>query len=301
MDVKIEWLEAFRQTAETKSLTKASEILHISQPALSKQIRTLEDELGAQLLVRSSTGVTLTQSGQILLERSKKIMNELNDLRREIALTQDEGKVDLVIGSWPSVATIFLPNHMAANQQEDTKMAFKIRVFYSFFDLIKNIETGTIDAALFDDRGVQHHFHSTLVFKENFFLFVNANHPLFGHKEKVFFHEIKDDPFVMLPEGCDVRMLVEKEFSTRGETLHIALEIELGQSILGFVQANLGITILPEIFINQTNDTIKAIPITDFGLTRQISVVTREKSISKQLLTLFNTSSKPNEHLSVHP
>lgn len=76
MDVKIEWLEAFRQTAETKSLTKASEILHISQPALSKQIRNLEDELGTQLLMRSSTGVTLTQPGLILLERSKKIMND---------------------------------------------------------------------------------------------------------------------------------------------------------------------------------------------------------------------------------
>jgi DNA-binding transcriptional LysR family regulator len=289
MDVKIEWLEAFRQTAETKSLTKASEILHISQPALSKQIRNLEDELGTQLLMRSSTGVTLTQPGLILLERSKKIMNDLNEMRKEITLSQDEGKDDLIIGSWPSIATIFLPDRMAANQQ--AKRAFKVRVFYSFFDLLKNIENGTIDAALFDDRGVQHNFHTTPVFKEKFFLFANLNHPVYGNKEKVTFDEIKDDLFVMLPEGCDVRMLVEKEFSTRDETLHIALEIELGQSILGFVHANLGIAILPEIFIIQAKATMKAIPITDFGLTRQISVITREESTSKQLLTLFNPNS----------
>lgn len=105
--MKIEWLEAFQQTAETKSLTKASEILHISQPALSKQIRNLEDELGTQLLMRSSTGVTLTQTGLILLERSKKIMNDLNEMRKEITLSQDVGKDDLIIGSWPSIATIF--------------------------------------------------------------------------------------------------------------------------------------------------------------------------------------------------
>jgi DNA-binding transcriptional LysR family regulator len=88
MEVKIEWLEAFLQTTELKSLTKASECLHISQPALSKKIRNLEDELGAQLLIRSSSGVTLTPSGQILLERSKKIfVNQTSDAIKTIPIT----------------------------------------------------------------------------------------------------------------------------------------------------------------------------------------------------------------------
>jgi LysR family transcriptional activator of glutamate synthase operon len=81
MNMKIEWLESFMQTTEKKSLTKASEALHMSQPALSKQIRNLEDELGAKLLIRSTTGVALTPSGQILFERNKTIINEMNTVR----------------------------------------------------------------------------------------------------------------------------------------------------------------------------------------------------------------------------
>lgn len=287
--MKIEWLEAFQQTVELKSLTKASEVLHMSQPALSKQIRNLEDELGAKLLTRSTIGVTLTESGQVLRERGKRIIDEVNALRREIALSQDGGMADLVIGSWPSIATIYLPSRIAGRKQSDTHLNIKMRVFYSFYDLLTNMENGTIHAALFDDSEVKHPFYSTPIFTEKFLLFVNAHHPVYGNKEQVTFEEVKDETFVMLPEGCDVRMLVEKEFSTRGENLHVALEVELGQSILGFIEANLGIAILPEIFVHQIRDTVKAVPISDFGLTRQISAVTRDESASKQLLALFNS------------
>ncbi|SFJ70649.1 DNA-binding transcriptional regulator, LysR family [Paenibacillus sp. UNC496MF] len=287
--MRMEWLEAFRQTAETKSLTKASESLHISQPALSKQIRNLETELGAQLLTRSSVGVSLTPAGQILLERSKVIANEMNAMKREIALMQDEGKVDLTIGSWPSVATIFLPARIAGNRQATTKLEIKIRVFYCFHDFLTHLDNGILDAAFFDDRGVKHAYHSTPAFTEPFFLFVNNNHPLYGSRDEVSFDEIKQETFVMLPDGCDVRMLVEEAFAARGEQLNVALEIELGQSILGFIHANLGISILPAIFINQMKPTMKAIPIQDFESHRQISVITRDESVSKRLLGfIFN-------------
>ncbi|MFC5451247.1 LysR family transcriptional regulator [Paenibacillus aestuarii] len=286
--MKTEWLEAFLQTVELKSLTKASEMLHVSQPALSKQIRNLENELGTQLLIRSTIGVTLTPSGEILHESSKRIMSEVNTMKREIALA--EGKqVHLTIGSWPSIAALYLPQRIAGNKLTDTHSAYKIRVFYSFFDMLKSLETGTIDAALFDDRGVKHDFLASLLFTEAFLLFVNVNHPLYGNRQEVTFAEIANEAFVMLPEGCDVRMLVDHAFAAKGKKLHISFEIELGQSILGFIQANLGIAILPEIFVQQTNETVKAIPISDFGLTRQISAITREQSASKQLLTLFDS------------
>ncbi|REE94357.1 regulatory helix-turn-helix LysR family protein [Paenibacillus taihuensis] len=121
--MKTESLEAFLQTVELRSLTKASEVLHISQPALSKQIRNLEDELGTQLFIRSTTGVTLTATGTILFERSKRIMEEFNTLRREIAL-QEGTRLQLTIGSWPSVATVYLPTRIAGHKQKDVLLEY---------------------------------------------------------------------------------------------------------------------------------------------------------------------------------
>jgi LysR family transcriptional activator of glutamate synthase operon len=93
----------------------------------------------------------------------------------------------------------------------------------------------------------------------------------------------------MFTEGVDVRKLIDETFSARGEKLKISIEIELGESILGFINSNLGISILPEIFIKQKKDTIKAIPISDFHTIRQVSIITREESVSQQLLSfIFN-------------
>lgn len=288
--MKIEWLEAFQKTVETRSLTKASEFLHISQPALSKQIRNLEIELGTTLLMRSSVGVSLTPAGQILFNRSKNIINEVNAMKREIILSQEKEEAFLTIGSWPSVATVYLPYHIAQNKRLKNKSKIKIKVSYSFFDLLTNLENRNIDAAVFDDSDVNHKFYSSPLFEEEFLLFVNRQHPKYGQKEEVSFEEIIGETFVVLAEGCDARMLVEKAFLEKGEALNIALEIELGQSILGFIEANLGISILPEIFINQLSDNIKAIPITNFKITRKISVIAREESVSKQLISLFKRS-----------
>ncbi|NBD23003.1 LysR family transcriptional regulator [Paenibacillus glycinis] len=278
----MEWLEAFLQAAETKSLTKASERLHISQPALSKQIRNLETDLGAPLLLRSSRGVTLTPAGRMLLDSSKTITNEISALRREIASLQDEVKTDFAVGSWPSVATLFLPNRLAGNQQAQS-VEINIRVYYSFHELLKNVEYGTLDAALFDDRGVKHSFYASPLFTEEFLLFVNVDHALFGGKKGVSFEEIKNEAFLMLPGGCDARELVEDEFSARGEKLKLVTEVELGQSIMELIQANEGISILPAMFVHQMKDPVKAIPILNFGLTRQISIIAREEAVSRQL------------------
>ena len=137
---------------------------------------------------------------------------------------------------------------------------------------------------------MNHKFYSVPLFEEEFLLFVNCQHPKYGQKKEVSFDEIKEETFVMLAEGCDARMLVEKAFLEKGEELKIALEIELGQSILGFIEANLGISILPEIFINQLSDNINAIPITNFKITRKISIIAREEFVSKQLISLFKRS-----------
>ncbi|NBD25032.1 LysR family transcriptional regulator [Paenibacillus glycinis] len=280
--MRIEWLESFQIVADSKSLTKASESLHISQPALSKQIRSLEDELGAKLLMRSSSGVTLTPSGQIVLERSRRIIRDINRIRREVTLSQDGGKLCLILGSWPSLAALYFPK-LIASKQSNMKLEIKVRTFYYFNDIMTNLENGTLDGALFDDCGMKHPYYSTPAFTEEFFLFTSTQHPLYGNKKEVFFEEIKNETFVMVPEGYDIRMLVEKEFAIRGVKLNIALEIELGQGILGFIEASLGIAILPAIFLNHINETINAIRIPDFIVKRRIAIITREKAMGTLL------------------
>ncbi|MFS1517235.1 LysR family transcriptional regulator [Bacillus sp. SCS-151] len=280
--MKIEWLEAFQITAETKSLTKSSELLHMSQPALSKQIRNLEIDLGASLFIRSSTGVRLTQAGEILLKSSKNILKEVNSVRKEINLSQGIG--DITIGSWPSIATSYLPYKFAKHKFNDQ---FRVKISHSFLELLSGLEKGLIDVALFDDREIKHSYYSKFLFSERFFLFINANHPIYANQTSISFHEIKDESFVVLPSTCDARMLVDKEFASKGSTLKVASEIEFGQSILGFVEANLGMSILPEIFIQNSSENVKAIEIQDFNISRHVSLIANDEAIGNKLVSML--------------
>ncbi|OIK12219.1 LysR family transcriptional regulator [Bacillus sp. MUM 13] len=279
--MRIEWLEAFQITAQTKSLTKASETLNMTQPALSKQIRNLENDLGAKLFTRSSAGVSLTKAGEHLLSASKEIIKEINAVKKAIAV--DQGLSGITIGAWPSIATSFLPKKLACTQRSD----YHLKISHSYVDLLEGLNEDKLDVALFDEQGISHPYYSTTVFSESFMLFVNKSHPAFGNAESVVFHEIKDEEFVMLLETCDARTLIEHAFSKRGAQLHIASEIEFGQSILGFIEANIGISILPEIFINGLSPNINAIPISDFDIKRTVSLIAKDEHVGKKVLAML--------------
>lgn len=283
--MRIEWLEAFQMTAETQSLTKASELLHMSQPALSKQIKNLEADLGAPLFTRTTAGVTLTEAGKRLLPVSELILKELKAVKKEIAL--EEGLKNITIGSWPSIATSYLPGKLALNVKREASANFPIKISHSFIDLLAGLENGQIDVALFDDRDIGHPYYSAPLFSEKFLLYVNKQHPKYAAFDAVMFEDIAKEAFVLLPETCDARTLIQSAFSKKGTVLSVASEIEFGQSILGFIEANIGISILPEIFTKGMPPNVKAIEITDLNIERHISLIAREEKVGKRVWTIL--------------
>jgi DNA-binding transcriptional LysR family regulator len=278
--MRIEWIEAFLTTIETKSFTKASELLNMTQPALSKQIRNLEADVGAELFARSTTGVNLTKAGEQLVPVSETIRREWNEVKRAIAVEQ--GLKGITIGAWPSVATSYLPKKLACTNRSD----YSLRISHSYVDLLELLKEGKIDVALFDDTGIDQPFFSTFLFAEGFRLYVHKDHPIYGERDQVSFEEIKEDEFLMLLETCDARRLIQREFEERGAKLHISSEIEFGQSILGFIEANIGISILPDIFSERVSPDIRAIPIENFDVKRKVSIIARDEKVGKKVLAM---------------
>ena len=96
--MKTEWLEAFHVTAETSSLTKASELLHMTQPALSKQIKNLEQAVGAPLFTRTTSGVSLTPAGEIVFKDGQRISNSLTICNEKLINCRDRRRLPSVHG-----------------------------------------------------------------------------------------------------------------------------------------------------------------------------------------------------------
>ncbi|MBD1370987.1 LysR family transcriptional regulator [Hazenella sp. IB182357] len=285
--MRIDWLIAFQTTAELRSLTKASEVLHLSQPALGKQIRSLERDVNAQLFLRSATGVALTPEGEILLRYIPKILYQVQQLRKEI--TSSEQSKTITIGSWPSISTFYLPRKLAQLNSRTRDIKFNIKISHSFTELIDRLEQGDIDVILCDDTVLSHPYTSAPLFTEAFQLFVHASHPLAQEKSTVSFEQIKHESFVTLPSTCDIRLLIEQGFKQRNTQFNVSTELEFGQSILGFISANLGKSILPTIFKESLHsEMIRVLPITGFNIQRKISLIAQDEALVEKMYTFMH-------------
>ncbi len=108
----LEKLNYFYQTAEAGSIKKAAEIIHISQPSLTRSIKVLEEVIGEELFVRSHLGVSLTQRGHILHNYCKGLFHSLDDLSIRLESPEDIYSGSLRIGTYDSIAIYFWPKFL---------------------------------------------------------------------------------------------------------------------------------------------------------------------------------------------
>lgn len=116
----------FLVIAETESITKSAEMLHISQPPLSLQLKALEDELGVQLFVRDKKGLTITKAGRLLQQRVQEIFDLVNQTAAEVRGKSDSPQAYIRIGTINSVSSRILPSRICAYQQSHSNVDIQV-------------------------------------------------------------------------------------------------------------------------------------------------------------------------------
>jgi len=108
--VTLKQLEYFLAIAETESITQAAELLHVSQPPLSLQLKALEDEFGVPLFERTRKGLTITQSGRLLEQRAQEIFELINQTINEVRSKTVSPRVEIRVGAVNSVSNRLIPS-----------------------------------------------------------------------------------------------------------------------------------------------------------------------------------------------
>lgn len=276
-----QWLKSFVMTAQYKSLSKTSELLNLSQPAISKQIRKLEETYGVALFYRSTQGVELTKAGAMLLERIQPVLMDLELIYKELQDFKSTQKIWL--GALPSIATYFLRRIIPT-----LEINTDVMVCNTSAELLSWLKAGKLDAALIDKRSADTHLWSKDLFSEPYLAVFSKSHPL-GERQCVSIADIKDEPFVFYPESCDVRQCITQRLLMLGIEPKVSTEVSFGDFILGYVAAGAGITILPKIVTDHLSDvSLTAVPIIDFDTTRTISIIARSEKLGKLLYRYFD-------------
>ncbi len=145
--MKLQVLRYFIAVAEERSITRASEVLHVTQPTLSRQLRELEREVGCALFTRDARGIRLTDDGWFLLNRAREIVDLTDRTERELASGRAELSGTVALGCTESQGFHALADYMGAFLVQHPQVRFDLHTGYT--DTIEeHIQSGVIDLAL---------------------------------------------------------------------------------------------------------------------------------------------------------
>lgn len=285
--MELRQLRYFIEVAEREHISEAAIHLHVAQSAVSRQIANLEDELEVQLFERIGRNVKLTPIGKIFLEHSVSAIKAIDFAKKQIDEYLDPEKGTIKIGFPTSLAGHLLPTVISAFKREHPNVAFHLRQG-SYTYLIEAVKNREINLAFLGPLPAKDSIlNNTILFTENFSVLLNANHP-FAKKDKIPLIDLRNEDFVLFPEGYIMQKLVVEACNSVGFTPKVSSEGEDMDAIKGLVAAGIGLTLLPEsTFYDSTPRFTKKIPIELPNIRRTVGIISPATRISPLLKRFF--------------
>ena len=195
--MELDQLRYFLQVAERGNFTRAAEDLTVSQPALSRSIQKLEEELGQPLFERQTRRLALTDSGDLLRSRARQILTMVEDTKAEIT---DDGQTGrLRVAAIPTIAPYFLPKVLQTFGKTCPK-ATVIVLEDTTENLIRGLTDGAVDVAILALPIEAQYLETEELFEEELLLLLSVDHPLTA-KKQIRLSDIESLPFVLLGEA----------------------------------------------------------------------------------------------------
>lgn len=236
-------LEMFKTVAAEGSFTAAAKKLHVSQSAISRQVKLLEDELGGPLLHRGARGVTLTPSGELLLSLAHRLDRDVKSVVAQIAETHDLLRGSLTIAGGMTVCLHVLPR--ALSEYHKKYEGVDIKVVTGRNEAILALLRGhEVDLALLTLPIQADDLEVVPVLKEEMVVVTAKNHPL-ASKRSVDVDTLASYPQILYEVGSNTRRVQDQLFSQTERTLNVAMETENVEITKAMVGAGLGITLIP--------------------------------------------------------
>ncbi|MGC5327538.1 LysR family transcriptional regulator [Brevibacillus sp. SYSU BS000544] len=244
----MEWqqLEYFQTLASLQHVTRAAESLSLSQPALSRSIARLEEELGVPLFDRIGRTIQLNRYGQLFLKRVNRILNEFDESKKELhdLIHPDHGEV--AIGFLHTLGTTLIPDLIGAFRTHSPNISFELTQNHSY-SLLEHLDAGELDLCLVaEPTEMKLPIQWTPLWSEEIFVIVPHGHPL-ANAENVTLEEIASEPFISLKKGYAMRMTTDRLFTQMGINPNITFEGEEAATVAGLVAAGLGVSLLPHL------------------------------------------------------
>lgn len=270
--MELRHLRYFEAVARHSHVTRAAAEIRIAQPALSKQISQLEQELGVALFDRVGRSLRLTEAGEALLPHARAVMAQVEAAKAEMAERVGLRRGRATVGTPPTVGAQLLPAALAAFNGRYPGIELRLHEA-GVQTLLDLLETGLTDVAIVTLPVEDEHLTVVPLFTEEMMVAVWRGHPL-AERETVEIGELAHAPWVLSPENYELREAMLKACQRAGFTPRVVLDGGETDTLMRFVAAGIGVALAPRLAVQGASDLV-ALRVSDQQLRRTLGLVWR--------------------------
>ncbi|TAL26929.1 MAG: LysR family transcriptional regulator [Nitrospirae bacterium] len=283
-------LKVFCTVAETRSFSKASEIIHLTQPAVSLLIQAIEEIYETKLFDRASNTVTLTPAGELLYKYAKEILNLYAAAEKNIGEITGFVKGSISLGASSTIGNYLLPGVIADFRKTHPKIRVHMLVGNTK-RVVELLNSGNIDIGLVEGDVARQKMVVEKLIADELVLIVSPLHP-WAKKKSISVVEITKEPFIFREEGSGTRQVIEKylgKYKITPQDMMISLVLGSTEAIKESVESTMGIAIVSRWAIRKEmrHGTLKPLSFKEEKMLREFSLIFQKNAISSHAVDEF--------------
>jgi len=280
-------LEVFYQVAKQLSFTKAAEVLHMTQPAVTFQVRQLEDQFNTRLFDRAHNRISLTPAGLLIQESAERIFELYAEMENAVSELTGEVSGSVTIGASTTIAEYMLPALLGDFKRNNPDVNLHLRVSNSEA-IVSMVESNELDLGVVEAPVGNKNLRVETCRMDSLVAIVPLDHPL-AERETITIEELMGHPYICREEGSGTRVVIDDHLVKHGVALNdldIVMELGNPEAIKGAVEAGLGISILSEATLVKELrlGTLVSIPL-DPPLERPFSFVRQKQKFRQRAMS----------------
>lgn len=273
--MQLRTLQIFCAVASHGSFSRAAASLGLTQSAASQAVLHLEEHLGSQLVDRSVRPLGLTRAGQLYRDGAQKLLHDYRALEEEVRTTENLSGGRVSVAAIYSVGLSYLPDATAEFQR--TQPDVEVNVEYSKpIRVAKMVSSGEVDLGLLSYPEASAKMRVVIWQQEPMRMICSPGHSLASRRE-VRLSDLNGMPLIAFEQGLAIRREIDRHLAMRGVQPRVAMSFDNIDSLIRAVQANQGISIMPEAAVRReiAAGSLYVLPCVDLNLTRPLGICWR--------------------------
>ena len=289
----LQQLRILKAVATEKNFTKAAEVLYLSQPSLSKQIKRLEKNLDILLINRENNQISLTENGKVFLQYSERILALCEESCRALIDLKNGDRGNLTVGASQTIGTYLMPRVLALFAQNYPQIDLKVQVNSTRL-IANNVLNREIDIAVVGGE-IPNELKKNLTIKDfvedELSLIISKSHP-FAKKKKINKENLYYLNFITLNSNSTIRKFIDNILIQNGietKQLKIIMQFNSIEGIKTAVSLGLGAAFVSSSAIEKEVElkTIEILKIENIRITRTLSIISNAESYQSKAFDLF--------------